>query len=139
MIIILYKAYKSIYKRTHGNSVYIIYMYIYIYMFEFLISTHIYLCFLSQMYELKRKIWTLQKYKKTVNSQLMVILEYRLLLLVPTTEQNNCEKNLIIKIVGEIITTFNQTFNPFSANRTKWSNTLKQFVGKLPTNIFQCL
>ena len=24
--------------------------------------------------------------------------------------------------------------NPFSANHTKWSNTLKQFVGKLPTN-----
>ena len=25
-------------------------------------------------------------------------------------------------------------FNPFSANFTKWSNTLKQFVGSLPTN-----
>ena len=25
-------------------------------------------------------------------------------------------------------------FNPWSANSTKWSNTLKQFVGKLPTN-----
>ena len=25
-------------------------------------------------------------------------------------------------------------FNPFSANLTKWSNTLKQFVGNLPTN-----
>ena len=24
--------------------------------------------------------------------------------------------------------------NPFSANPEKWSNTLKQFVGKLPTN-----
>ena len=24
--------------------------------------------------------------------------------------------------------------NPLSANPTKWSNTLKQFVGKLPTN-----
>ena len=24
--------------------------------------------------------------------------------------------------------------NPLSANTTKWSNTLKQFVGKLPTN-----
>ena len=24
--------------------------------------------------------------------------------------------------------------NPLSANRTKWPNTLKQFVGKLPTN-----
>ena len=25
-------------------------------------------------------------------------------------------------------------FNPLIANFTKWSNTLKQFVGKLPTN-----
>ena len=25
-------------------------------------------------------------------------------------------------------------FNPLSANITKWLNTLKQFVGKLPTN-----
>ena len=25
-------------------------------------------------------------------------------------------------------------FNPLSANPTKWSNTLKQFVSKLPTN-----
>ena len=25
-------------------------------------------------------------------------------------------------------------FNPYSANLTKWSNKLKQFVGKLPTN-----
>ena len=24
--------------------------------------------------------------------------------------------------------------NPLSANSTKWSNTLKQFVGRLPTN-----
>ena len=27
-----------------------------------------------------------------------------------------------------------QLFNPLSANPTKWSNTLKQFVGNLPTN-----
>ena len=27
-----------------------------------------------------------------------------------------------------------QVINPLSANPTKWSNTLKQFVGKLPTN-----
>ena len=25
-------------------------------------------------------------------------------------------------------------FDPLSANPTEWSNTLKQFVGKLPTN-----
>ena len=28
----------------------------------------------------------------------------------------------------------NSLFNPLSANFTRWSNTLKQFVGKLPTN-----
>ena len=28
----------------------------------------------------------------------------------------------------------NVYFNPLSANPTKWPNTLKQFVGKLPTN-----
>ena len=27
-----------------------------------------------------------------------------------------------------------QMFNPLSANPTKWSNTLKQFIGNLPTN-----
>ena len=27
-----------------------------------------------------------------------------------------------------------QPFNPLSANPTKWSNTLKQVVGRLPTN-----
>ena len=27
-----------------------------------------------------------------------------------------------------------KSLNPLSANLTKWSNTLKQFVGNLPTN-----
>ena len=29
---------------------------------------------------------------------------------------------------------FTSNTNPLSANLTKWLNTLKQFVGKLPTN-----
>ena len=29
--------------------------------------------------------------------------------------------------------------NPLSANLTKWSNTLKQFDGKFPTNCLVCL
>ena len=29
---------------------------------------------------------------------------------------------------------FQNQLNPLSTNPTKWSNTLKQFVGKLPTN-----
>ena len=32
-----------------------------------------------------------------------------------------------------------QKLNPLSANITKWSNTLKQFVGKLPTNCLSVL
>ena len=28
----------------------------------------------------------------------------------------------------------NETINPLSANSTKWPNTLKQFISKLPTN-----
>ena len=34
-------------------------------------------------------------------------------------------RNFILKIIG---------INPLSANFTKWSNTLKQFIDKLPTN-----
>ena len=30
--------------------------------------------------------------------------------------------------------TYDQPFKPLNANITKWSNTLKQFVGKSPTN-----
>ena len=30
-------------------------------------------------------------------------------------------------------------FNPLSTNPTKWSNTLKQFPGKLPTNCLSVL
>ena len=36
---------------------------------------------------------------------------------------------------------FFKLFNPFGPNFTKWSNTLKQFVGNLPTNcvsVFDC-
>ena len=32
------------------------------------------------------------------------------------------------------MTSFAKIVNPLSANITKWSNVLKQFVGKLPTN-----
>ena len=34
----------------------------------------------------------------------------------------------------DFITSYILSINPLSANPTKWSNTLKQFVGKLPTN-----
>ena len=51
---------------------------------------------------------------------------------------NKIVKPLIFKFrrhyFGLILTPFLIVFNPFTANPTKWSNTLKQFVGKLPTN-----
>ena len=37
-------------------------------------------------------------------------------------------------VVRKINCCFRLKVNPFSANPTRWSNTLKQFVGKLPTN-----
>ena len=40
---------------------------------------------------------------------------------------------ITIKYCGTILSN-NKTINPLSANPTKCSNTLKQFVGKLPTN-----
>ena len=36
--------------------------------------------------------------------------------------------------VSRLKNRYEKTFNPLSANITKWSNTLQQFVGKLPTN-----
>ena len=36
---------------------------------------------------------------------------------------------------GNILFSFS-LLNPLSANSTKWSNTLKQFVGNLPANCF---
>ena len=38
------------------------------------------------------------------------------------------------KFKNKKIKTLVAAINPLSANFTKWSNTLKQFVGKLPTN-----
>ena len=37
---------------------------------------------------------------------------------------------------NELILNSKDVFNRLSANPTKWSNTLKQFVRKLPTNCF---
>ena len=42
---------------------------------------------------------------------------------------NNLPKNFSINILEN-----GNCFNPLSANPTKWSNTLKQFAGNLPTN-----
>ena len=36
------------------------------------------------------------------------------------------------KIIKSKFTNFISLFNPLSTNPTKWSNTLKQFVGNLP-------
>ena len=41
---------------------------------------------------------------------------------------------MIEVISRDLVMTSSLLLNPLSANPTKWSNTLKQFVGKLPTN-----
>ena len=38
------------------------------------------------------------------------------------------------EVSGKDLLNFKAVINPLSANPTKWSNTLKQFVGKLPPN-----
>ena len=43
------------------------------------------------------------------------------------------QSSLILKNVLSLLK-YLLNFNPLSANPTKWSNTLKQFVGNLPTN-----
>ena len=42
-------------------------------------------------------------------------------------------------ILSQFLDTCTFYFNPLSANPTKWSNTLKQLVGKLPTNCLSVL
>ena len=46
----------------------------------------------------------------------------------------NMELKNILHIIGLLSLPEKFLFNPLSVNPTKWSNTLKQFVGKLPTN-----
>ena len=38
------------------------------------------------------------------------------------------------EVSGKDLLNFKAVINPLSASPTKWSNTLKQFVGKLPPN-----
>ena len=45
------------------------------------------------------------------------------------TSLKNLEQNCFCELLK-----YSTTFNPLSAKLTKWPNTLKQFVGKLPTN-----
>ena len=44
------------------------------------------------------------------------------------------QKSTFLKIHVRNVQKINNEFNPLNSNRTKWSNILKQFVGKLPTN-----
>ena len=48
--------------------------------------------------------------------------------------QKLLKKVVKLKVLVSIGETYAAFLNPLSANPTKWSNTLKQFVGKLPTN-----
>ena len=65
---------------------------------------------------------------------LHVLCFYQLLLLQkPRVASLSCI-NKIIRHVEPLIGNVVEHFNLLSANPTKWPNTLKQFVGKLPTN-----
>ena len=62
-----------------------------------------------------------------------LLVNYRLDLISSVNQDNKnnwqCEsKQNVMKLRVQLV------FNPLSANRTKWPNTLKQFVAKLPTN-----
>ena len=46
----------------------------------------------------------------------------------------SCTTLASIELVPMSLKLMQVFFNPLSANPTKWPNTLKQFVGKLPTN-----
>ena len=48
--------------------------------------------------------------------------------------RNVYKNNGNVYCIKPVITHVNGKFNPLSANPTKWSNTHKQFVFKLPTN-----
>ena len=65
---------------------------------------------------------------------LHVLCFYQLLLLQkPRVASLSCiNKNIrrVEPVIGNVV----EHFNLLSANPTKWPNTLKQFVGKLPTN-----
>ena len=39
-----------------------------------------------------------------------------------------------LKLIVQNLNSRHESFNPLSGNPTKWSNTLKQFVGSLPKN-----
>ena len=52
-------------------------------------------------------------------------------LLQNSTFITNCDSTTFV-LYGSVM--IHVLFNPLSANITKWSNTLKQFVGSLPTN-----
>ena len=50
----------------------------------------------------------------------------------------SCNKNLSV-IFEDLVYDLKKYFNSLSATPTKWSNTLKQFVGQLPTNCLRVL
>ena len=52
----------------------------------------------------------------------------------PLFGKTQVRANLYSDIFYAVAITINLFLYPLSANPTKWSNTLKQFVGNLPTN-----
>ena len=57
------------------------------------------------------------------------------LLLFPLSKEKSCLRGKGFPKLNSTLTKGqNYIINPLSDNPTKWSNTLKQFVGKFPTN-----
>ena len=69
-------------------------------------------------------------YKKLVDD----LPHFRLILYAFKTPAYKLVQFLFLILTSINVKVFVPSFNPLSANFTKWSNTLKQFVAKLPTN-----
>ena len=80
------------------------------------------------------KNWKNKSYQKYCNSQIFprLFVPYRAQIKTPRLLSNFAKPEKYLN--GNTGNTGLQCINPLSVNPTKWSNTLKQFVGKLATN-----
>ena len=84
--------------------------------------------------------WVILYHKWTANDVIIVKVNIahtqilQLCFVITTRLKEFQEKITSIRWNAEASYSMSIRFNPLSANPTKWSNTLKQFVGNLPTN-----
>ena len=76
-------------------------------------------------------------YDKDLKEKIVMSVKFSLLFSM-IVFSNECIQKSIANFLCDVLyskyDTRYSSFNPLSANPTKWSNTLKQFVGNLPTN-----